>query len=411
VSEPVFSVVIPVRGKWELTRDCLSSLHEHGRGWDYEVLVVDNASRDATATELAPLGEALFGPRFTLLRLAENRNFGPACNLGAERASAPLLFFLNNDTLLTPGFADPLVYALRRDNAPGAIGPLLLYPDQTVQHLGIAFSPNGISHLYKRFPEGHPVVRRTRKLQAITAAALMLPAQTFREAGGFFEGYGNGFEDVDLCLSIRRQGKTLSCVPESVVYHLESRTPGRNDQYQANVALLDERCAGAFHADVHHHALRDGFKVFVNDFFDIGVCLKPEDEAALTARISQAESLPLADWQRLCRENPYWAAGREQLAARLEEEGNLPGALHLRVEIANMLGTEESYIHLSRLAARTGNKDLLALAERHTGQAAAYRTDKRLASIRLRAVLKAANLGGGDLLERLCREKFRAMHP
>jgi hypothetical protein len=248
-------------------------------------------------------------------------------------------------------------------------------------------------------------------LQAITGAALMLPARTFWACGGLFEGYRNGFEDVDLCLAIRRQGKTLECVPESVVYHLESRTPGRNDQYQANVALLNERCAGGFHADMHHHALRDGFKVFVDDFFDIGVRLKPEDEAALTA---QAELLPPADWprllSRLCLEHPYWVGGREQLAARLEEDGDLPGALPVRVEIANILGTEASYATLARLAALTGNAKVLAVAERHARQAADYRTDKRLASIRLRAVLKAANLGGGDLLERLCREKFRALH-
>jgi len=404
---PVFSVIIPVYGKWELTRDCLHSLREHTQGWDFEVLAADNASPDATATELAPLGESLFGERFRRLRFDENRNFGPACNVAAREAAAPLLFFLNNDTLLTPGWADPLVRALQRDKAPGAVGPLLLYPDHSVQHLGIAFSPSGISHLYKRFPAGHPVVRRPRHVQAITAAAMMLPAQAFWASGGFFEGYCNGFEDVDLCLSIRRQGKTLECVPDSVVCHLESQTPGRNDRYEANAALLGERCAGAFHADVHHHALRDGFQVFVDDFFDIGVRLKPEDEAALTA---QAQGLPLTDWLRLCREHPYWAAGREHVAEHLEKQGALAEALHFRVEIANILGTEASYVTVARLAEQAEHARLLAVAEQHIRQAAGYRTDKRLASIRLRNILKAGTRSD-DLLERLCREKFQAMHP
>jgi GT2 family glycosyltransferase len=408
VSRPVFSVIIPVHGKWELTRDCLVSLRDHTPDWDYEVLVADNASPDATATELAPLGKSLFGPRFRRLRLDENRNFGPACNLAAQEATAPLLFFLNNDTLLTPGWAEPLVRALQRDKAPGAVGPLLLYPDDTVQHLGIAFSPSGLSHLYRGFSAKHPVVRRTRQLQAITAAALMLPARIFWDSGGFFEGYCNGFEDVDLCLAIRRQGKTLECAPQSVVCHLESQTPGRNDRYQANAVLLGERCAGAFHADVHHHALRDGFQVFVDDFFDIGVRLKPGDEAALTA---QAQELPLADRLRLCREHLYWVTGREHLAAGLEEQGDLAHALQLRVEVANILGTEASYMPVARLAALTDNAKLLAIADQHIRQAAGYRTDKRQAAVRLRSILKTAGAGSGDLLERLCREKFRAMHP
>ena len=104
---PAFSVIIPVYGRWDLTRACLVSLRDHSCDQAYEVIVVDNASTDDTATELAPLGRSLFGEAFSVLRFTENKNFGPACNAGAAKARAPLLFFLNNDTLMTPDWAPP----------------------------------------------------------------------------------------------------------------------------------------------------------------------------------------------------------------------------------------------------------------------------------------------------------------
>ena len=202
---PQVSIIIPVFNKWELTRNCLESLRTHTPE-DVEVIVADNASSDDTVTELDRLGSALFGPRFRSIRNAENINFGPACNAGARAAAAPLLLFLNNDTLLTPCWLAPLLKALERPGT-GAVGPLLLYADRTVQHLGITFSIAGtVSHLYRGFPEDHPVVGRKRQLQAITAAALLLRKDLFFEAGAFYPEYLNGFEDVELCARIRQLG-------------------------------------------------------------------------------------------------------------------------------------------------------------------------------------------------------------
>jgi glycosyltransferase involved in cell wall biosynthesis len=68
-----------------------------------KVIVVDNGSTDATATELRSYGKSLFGEFFRAVVLPENKNFGPACNIGAKIAKSPVLFFLNNDTLAIPG--------------------------------------------------------------------------------------------------------------------------------------------------------------------------------------------------------------------------------------------------------------------------------------------------------------------
>jgi GT2 family glycosyltransferase len=96
---PLLSVIIPVRDQWSLTRQCLHALRRATPGDFFEVLVVDNASHDATPTACPPLGRELFGKRFLSLRQKTNIGFGPACNLAAHMAQSELLFFLNNDTV------------------------------------------------------------------------------------------------------------------------------------------------------------------------------------------------------------------------------------------------------------------------------------------------------------------------
>lgn len=257
------AVIIPVFNQWPLTAGCLRSLCEHTPREDVQVIVVDNGSSDETAQACGPLGRGLFGERFEHVRLEENINFGPGCNLGASRADADFLFFLNNDTLLTPSWLPPLLAAFQDRPSCGAVGPLLLYPDHgRVQHLGVTFTPdNHVRHLYHYFPCTHPVVRRNRELQAITGAALMLPLKVFEIAGRFWEEYRNGYEDLDLSWNVRKQGLSLRCIPESLVYHLTSQTSGRFEAESHNAKVLSRRCRLAFQPDLHRFAFGDGYEL------------------------------------------------------------------------------------------------------------------------------------------------------
>ncbi|MDL2216818.1 glycosyltransferase family 2 protein [Desulfovibrio sp. OttesenSCG-928-M14] len=338
-SKPVFSVIIPIFNHWNLTRDCLLSLKEHTPDFDFEVIVIDNGSSDESAAALTPLGESLFGPRFTRLRFEENRNFGPACNAGARVASAPLLFFLNNDTLLTPGWAPPLLAAFERNSRLGAAGPLLLYEDDTVQHMGVVFGLGNVAHLYQYFPKDHTAVKASRVFQALTGAALMMPAKLFADLDGFFEGFINGFEDVDLCLRLGARGLTLRFVPDSVIYHLESRTQGRKGSEVHNIQLLYERQGNNYRPDCHLHGKADGFLPFINDGLDIDLQMTDLDEVRL---LKQSRHSPALMYE-LARANPLWVRGREVLANVLMGQGQKEKALFLYTEILNIQMSVESF--------------------------------------------------------------------
>ena len=264
---PKVSVIIPVWNLWDMTAACLRSLAEHSgdvvncADGGLEVLVVDNGSGDATAENLSALGGSLFGKNFKALRLSQNMGFAIACNTGARAATGELLFFLNNDTNVRSGWLQPLVSTMKNPRT-GATGPLLLYPDNKIQHCGIAVSPfYRLWHIYEYFPGEHALSRKQRPLQAITGAALMVRRENFFEVGAFFEKYLNGFEDVDLCCALRNKGYAIMLTPQSVVVHYASQTPGRFDANKHNAALLTSRWKPKILPDLHLLAARDGYRL------------------------------------------------------------------------------------------------------------------------------------------------------
>ena len=405
---PECSIIIPVYNKWELTRNCLASLKEHSAGHELEVIVVDNGSSDATATELKPLGTTLFGARFAPLVFAENRNFGPACNAGAQRATSPVLFFLNNDTLLTPNWFAPLVEALLGDATIGAVGPLLLYEDNSVQHLGVAHGPRCPVHLYRGFSREHPVVAKRRRFQAITGAAMMLRASTFHDCGGFWPEYRNGFEDVDLCCQMHRRGLFMTCVPESVVYHLESQTPGRKDSDDHNGGLLHQRCEGLFYIDQHHHAMKDGFAVKFDDTLCFSTVLQQKDELLLLQRAKQLgrEGIGL-----LVRDNPLWILGREVLASTLEKEGDHKTAMLAYADLADLDMVLPRFRELERCLLRFPSEEAARFLQNNMRRIMFMREDAQYCNAIVRRIQSRIHPAGDAFLLRLLDAKLAEMFP
>ncbi|WP_343066721.1 glycosyltransferase [Dissulfurirhabdus thermomarina] len=225
---PEVSIVIPVFNRLELTIQCLDHLRRHSREVRAEVIVVDNASTDPTPDYLATLsGE----PLFKVIRNERNLGFARACNQGAKAASAPYVLFLNNDTEPGPGWLSPLLEVLDADPSVAAVGAKLLFPEGTLQHAGVLVVDNhqrehrlSPIHNYYGLPGDFPDANVARTYQVLTAACLAIRREAFEAAGGFDEGYWNGFEDVDLCLRLGEAGHRLVYEPRSVVVHKESQS-------------------------------------------------------------------------------------------------------------------------------------------------------------------------------------------
>ena len=359
MNPPPVTVVIPVFNEFPLTAACLESLAAATAPDAIQVVVVDNGSVDETAGDCPGLGREMFPNRFSYLRQDQNQNFGPACNLGAETAESDFLFFLNNDTILTDGWLDPLLQAFQNDPSLGAVGPLLLYPEnERVQHVGICFDPEmAMEHLYEFFPAEHPAVRKSgRPLQALTAAAMLIPTAVFRDCGGFFPEYRNGYEDLDLCCVLRKAGRNLRCVPNSIVLHYGSRSWGRFEHESHNIELLHSRHADCFTPDLHAHGRSDGYAIQLTPWLQTYLSLPRERETELAVSMDTPPN-PQRCFDLLQAE-PLWESGYTLLADLLERNKLWPEALELRFLQARFFPLRTNVDALRHAAVQAGDHEL-----------------------------------------------------
>lgn len=323
------SIIIPVYNNWDLTRKCLKSIAENTDLSKVQVIVVDNASSDATARGCPFLGKQLFGDSFSYIRNETNRNFAGACNQGAQAARGEFLIFLNNDTEVQPGWYEPLISDFTAWPDIAATGPLLVYPQETplgrtVQHLGVFVTPSyRLGHLYEGIPAAGPLARKRRFFQAITGACLALRKSLFQEVGGFDEGFINGFEDVDLCARLSHKGYRMTVNPDALVIHHESKTFGRHAHEGENSRRLEEKSLHLLSPDWHLLTQNDGLFLGVNEWLAYCPMLPERTAARLTAL---AQGADLARTKELLIVYPFWQAGWERAAALAptpQEQGQL----------------------------------------------------------------------------------------
>jgi GT2 family glycosyltransferase len=271
------SIVIPVHGRAHLTRACLDSVL--ATVWDdCEVIVVDDASSDATPELLAGYGESI-----RTLRMDANVGYARACNAGAAAAEGEALLFLNNDTEPHPGWLEALGAHAERHPAAAAVGAKLLYPNGSVQHAGVVIGQDGYPHnLYAGLPAGHHAVNRSRRLQAVTGACMLVDRAAFERVGGFDPGFVNSLEDVDLCLRLGEVGGEVHYCHEAVVTHLESASRGRLDRFEQSVELYRRRWRDRIR--------RDDLAIYAADGL-----LKCEYADAYPLRLSVAPRLAVVD--------------------------------------------------------------------------------------------------------------------
>ncbi|MGH7589225.1 MAG: glycosyltransferase family 2 protein [Gemmatimonadota bacterium] len=252
------SIIVPAYARAGLTRQCLRTLLGQSHQVSWEVVVIDDGSPEDLSESLG-----LHDDRIRVLRREENGGFAKVCNEGAAATGGEFLVFLNNDTLPRDGWLDALVRRASEHPQAGILGSRLLYPDGTVQHAGVVICQDRYPrHVYAGFPGDHPAVLRPRPFQAVTAASMLVRREVFDALGGFDTAYRNGLEDADLCLRAGELGHQVHYVPESVVVHLESASPGRSERDRGNARLWIERWGDRAQPDDVARYLDDGLLRF-----------------------------------------------------------------------------------------------------------------------------------------------------
>jgi GT2 family glycosyltransferase len=219
------SVIIPVFNKVEFTFQCLRSLLREVDFTKTEVIIVDNGSTDETRELLSH-----FRGLVRVIENEENRGFVDACNQGAAIARGRYLVFLNNDTVVLPGWLEALVETAERDPSAGAIGSMFLYPDGRIQEAGAIVWSNGQTFHYGwgRSSEDRRFTF-AREVDYCSGASLLIRKELFDHLGGFDRRYAPAYyEDTDLCMGVRSLGHKVVYQPHSRLYHFEGGTAGND---------------------------------------------------------------------------------------------------------------------------------------------------------------------------------------
>ncbi len=234
---PKVSIIIPTRNGAELLSRCVESLLAKTAYPAFEIIVVDNGSDSADA--LACL-DALRGRGVKVIRDPAPFNFSALNNRAVAHASGTVLAFLNNDleVIGADWLAEMVSQAIR--SGVGAVGAMLYYPDDRVQHAGVVLGINGnphapgvASHVLTLLPRGSDGcfhhLRLVKNYTAVTAACMVIRREIFEQIGGFNEtDLAVTFNDVDFCLRVRAAGYRNVWTPFAELYHHESASRGRD---------------------------------------------------------------------------------------------------------------------------------------------------------------------------------------
>ncbi len=221
-------VIVSYNGR-DLLRRCLASIYQHTQGLEYEVVVVDNASRDGTPEMV----EREF-PQARLVRRSSNAGFAAAVNEGVGQARGDAFFVLNPDTELDGNVFAPMLAYLREQPDIAILAPKILDDDGSLQLSCRAF-PRFSTAIFNRYSLLTRVLPKNRfssrylmtgfdhsRIAGVdwaSAACWLIPRSAYHRIGPMDEAYFWSIEDVDYCQRAHRAGLRVVYFPEVALRH------------------------------------------------------------------------------------------------------------------------------------------------------------------------------------------------
>lgn len=280
---PKISIIIANKDHAEVLETCITSITEKSSYINFEIVVVENGSVEPET--FAYYDKIAASPVIKIIKWAAPFNFSAVNNYAVHHATGEVLLFLNNDVeVISPDWLERMLeYAVRKD--VGCVGAKLYYPDDTLQHGGVTVGLGGVaghSHKdFKREADGYfGRLKLVQNLSAVTAACVMMRREIFDAVRGFDEGYPLAFNDIDLCLKIRKYNYLVVWTPFAELYHHESKsrgldtTPEKQRRFQGEVSYFMERWSD--------------FVLQGDPYYNINLTLKAEDFSLHCKTISSA---------------------------------------------------------------------------------------------------------------------------
>jgi GT2 family glycosyltransferase len=225
----------------DLLKECLASIFLETKNLEFEVIVMENASRDQTVEMVAE-----FFPKVAIISSLKNLGFGKACNLAVKQARGRYLLFLNPDTVIINQAIEKMVKFMEAEPQIGISGCKILNRDLTLQpsvrkfpqlsdHLAMLFKLHHLIKLDRYFMTSFDY-QQTSEVDQVMGAFFLVSRRLLKKVGVFDERFYIWFEEVDYCIRCKQAGFNVVYTPVAEIIHLggQSFSQKRNIKNQWN---------------------------------------------------------------------------------------------------------------------------------------------------------------------------------
>jgi GT2 family glycosyltransferase len=255
---PRVTAVIPTRDHVDILKECISGLHELTDYPNIEVIIADNDSIEDGTLEYFRQVQT---QGVKVVHIPGEFNYSRINNSAIKHATGEIVLLLNNDiSMIDRSWLKAMVVHLMHEKV-AAVGAKLFYPDRTLQHGGVVLGMGGVAgHVHLGTTSEDPGyfarLMLPQDVACVTAACMAVKKSVFEEIGGFDErNLSVAFNDVDLCIRIRKAGYRIIWTPYAQLLHHESKSRGsdlegeKRKRFEREVAYMENTWRDILTAD------------------------------------------------------------------------------------------------------------------------------------------------------------------
>lgn len=233
IGNPKISIIIPNKDSKSDLKKCIDSILKSSYQ-NYEIVIVENNSRTKEIFDYYDKIQKDKGNIKVVSIKIDKFNYSLINNFGVKNSKGEYIVLLNNDTkVLSNDWMEEMLGICQRDDV-GIVGAKLLYPDFKVQHAGVVVGIGGVAgHVNVNIAENEEGyfsrANVINNFSAVTAACLMIKRSIFEKIDGLDENLQVAFNDIDLCMKVRKLKYLIVFTPYAKLMHYESKTRGSED--------------------------------------------------------------------------------------------------------------------------------------------------------------------------------------
>ena len=221
---PLVSIVSVNWNQPEVTLDMVKSFKNLTYS-NYELIIVDNGSTKGNIDIVQDY------PNVKLIKTKQNLGFAGGTNVGIRQAKGQYILLLNNDTIVSPHFLEPMVDLMESNVHIGVVSPKIYYYDspKTIQFAGTTeinqITGRGNKIGFKQEDDGS--YSQTRPTALNNGACMMVRKNVFEQIGLLSELYFMYYEEHDFCERAKQKGWQCYYIGSAYIHHRQSMSMGK----------------------------------------------------------------------------------------------------------------------------------------------------------------------------------------